>query len=161
MTSNQAASTEAADTILRLMFGRHIADVVRTAAELGLADYVNDKPLNVRTLADATGTHAPSLARLLRALASIGIVNETDDRHYTLTPLGAVLRTDTPGSMRTAVRFLSNEMNERPWQALPHAVRTGELAFPHVFGTDQFTYLSSHPESSSLFDKAMRELTRA
>lgn len=112
------------------------------------------------SLAVATTTHAPSLARLLRALASIGIVHEADDRRYTLTPLGATLRTGQSGSMRAWARLKLQEAFERPWQELTHAVRTGDNAFHHLFGSDVWTYRSNHPEFSGLFNDAMRSLTQ-
>ncbi len=160
MASNLTALPEAARIILRLMSGSHVAHLIRTAAELGLADHLDDKPRDARSLAEATGTDAPSLARILRALTAIGIVEETADRQYRLTPLGTTLRADAPGSMRASILFLSDDIVDQPWRRLTHAVRTGELAFRHVFGTDQFTYLSTHPASSGLFDTAMREMTR-
>jgi len=160
MASDQAVLSEAAGTIRRLLLGGQIAHVVHAAAELGLADHLNDKPLDVQSLAKATATHAPSLARLLRALAAIGIVHETDDHHYTLTPLGAALQTDAPGSMRARARLHHDEMIERPWHALPHAVRSGEIAFQHVFGIDLFAYMATHPESSEKFDQAQREVSQ-
>ena len=93
-------------------------------------------------------------------MAALGVVKETDNRLYSLTPLGEALRTDAPASMRAAVLFLSDEMVERPWQALSPSVRTGQVAFRQVFGIDQFSYLSQHPDSADVFDKAMREMTR-
>jgi orsellinic acid C2-O-methyltransferase len=160
MASDQAVMSETAATILRLMAGSQIAQVIRTAAELGLADHLDDQPRDAESLAEVTSTHAHSLARLLRVLATVGLVHETADRCYRLTPLGAALRTNVSGSMRASVRFLSDEMHERPWQALADAIRTGEVAFDQVFGTDQFTYLSTHPESANLFDQAMRGMTQ-
>jgi hypothetical protein len=149
-----------ASAIMRFLIGGRIAHVVHTAAELGLADHLGEKPIDAQSLAEATGTHPASLARLLRALAAIGVVYETDDRRYTLTPLGASLRTDQPGSMRARVRMAYHEMSERPWQALSHAVRTGEHAFRHVFQADFWTYLSNHPENSALFDEAQQSNTQ-
>ena len=87
MASDQVAPSEAAGAILRLMAGSHITRVIRTATELRLADHLNDQPLDAQSLADATSTHAPSLGRLLRALAAIGFVQETNNRLYRLTPL--------------------------------------------------------------------------
>ena len=92
----------------RLLAGGHIAHVIRTAAKLGLADHLeDDKPLDVQSIAKATSTHAPSLARVMRALAAIGIVHETKDHQYRLTPLGATLRTNAPGSMRAWALLLA------------------------------------------------------
>jgi hypothetical protein len=62
--------------------------------------------------------------------------------------------------MRGAVLFLSDAQVEQPWAAIAHSVRTGEVAFRSAFGTDQFSYLSTHPESAAIFDTAMRDMTR-
>jgi DNA-binding IclR family transcriptional regulator len=118
---------------MRLMNGAWIARIVHTAAEIGIVDHLDDQPRHAQWLASASGTHAPSLARLLRALAAIGIVAESDQRQYTLTPVGAMLRGDAPRSMRGWARMILSEMDERPWQALTHSIRTGEYAFYHAF----------------------------
>jgi O-methyltransferase len=160
MLSDQTPNTEAAVAMERLLAGALVAQVVQAAAELGLADHFGDKAQEAASLASATGTYAPSLARLLRALAAIGIVHEVDGRHYTLTPLGATLRTDQPGSMRALARIKLRDAVERPWHELTHTVRTGDNAFNHLFGTDVWTYRSTHPEFSSLFNAAMQSLTQ-
>lgn len=159
--SNQPARAETASTIMRLMNGAWIARIVHTAAEIGIADHLDDQPRDAQWVAAASGTHAPSLARLLRALAALGIVQETDQRKYTLTPLGAALRGDAPGSMRGWARMILSEMDERPWQALTHAVRTGDYAFRHAFGTDAWTYRAAHPDQSRLFDESMQSMTES
>jgi hypothetical protein len=161
MSSDQLEQTEAAATIMRLMNGAWIARIVHTAAEIGVVDHLDDQPRDAQWVAAASGTHAPSLARLLRALAALGIVQETDQLQYTLTPLGAALRADAPGSMRGWARMILSEMDERPWQALTHAVRTGDYAFRHAFGTDAWSYRAAHPDNSRLFDEAMRSMTES
>jgi hypothetical protein len=161
MSSDQPARTEAAATIMRFMNGAWIARIVHTAAEIAVADHLDDQPRDAQWVAAASGTHAPSLARLLRALAALGIVQETDQLQYTLTSLGAALRSDAPGSMRGWARMILSEMDERPWQALTHAVRTGDYAFHHAFGIDAWSYRAAHPDNSRLFDEAMRSMTES
>ena len=68
--------------MMGLLNGAWAARLVHAAAELGIADHLADAPRDVVFLASATGTHAPSLARLLRALTAIGVLNESDERHY-------------------------------------------------------------------------------
>ena len=53
------------------------ARAVYAAAELGIADLLANGPREVEEIARQTGTHARSLSRLMRALASCGIVEET------------------------------------------------------------------------------------
>jgi DNA-binding IclR family transcriptional regulator len=50
--------------------------MVYAAAKLGLADHLANGPKSAEALAGPTGSHAPSLYRLMRALASLGILTE-------------------------------------------------------------------------------------
>src|SRR5450755_1090242 len=146
--------------MMRLLAGAWAARLVHAASELGIADHVVDEPRDAAFLAAATSAHAPSLARLLRALTAIGVLYESDDRQYTLTPLGATLRSDAPGSMRAWALLFFSDNQGRAWEALPHAVRTGEHAFRHIFGADIWTRLAARPEAARLFDEAMQSLTQ-
>src|SRR5262244_629377 len=111
-------------------------------------------------LAAQIGAHAPSLARLLRALTAIGVLHESKERSYSLTPLGVTLQSNVPGSMRAWVLLAFSDDQGTAWEALSHAVRTGELAFRHIFGTDMWTRLAERPEAARLFDEAMQSLTQ-
>jgi len=159
MPSDESMRADASAAIMRILAGGWVAHIVHTAAEIGLADHFDQNAKDVASLASATATHPPSLARLLRALAAIGFVNETAERRYTLTPLGATLRTAQPGSMRAWARIILREETERPWQALTHAIRTGDNAFQHVFATDPWTYRSTHPDFSTLFNDSQQSVT--
>lgn len=70
------------------------------AAELGVADLLATGPRPVEELARATGTDAPTLHRVLRALASVGIFAESRPGVFRLTRLADPLRSDRPGAMR-------------------------------------------------------------
>lgn len=129
--------------MMALLNGAWAARLVHAAAEFRIADCLASGPRDVETLAVATKTHAPSLHRLLRALAAVGVVREIDDRRYALTPLGTTLRTGIPGSMWAWTLLVFSDDLGRAWEALPHAVRTGENAFQHIFGVDLWTRLAS------------------
>ena len=58
------------EQMLRMVSGYWVSQAVYVAAKLGIADLVKDGPRSAEDLAGVTGTHAPSLYRLLRALAS-------------------------------------------------------------------------------------------
>ena len=69
-------------------------------AQLGVFDCLSRN--GTRTASDVaaeTGLDPTLLYRLLRALASLGLLKEIQGRHFTLTERGAVLRTDAPGSL--------------------------------------------------------------
>jgi len=116
----------AASTIMSMLTGAWAARLVHTAAELGIADHLADGPRGVDFLAAQIGAHAESLARLLRALTAIGVVHESKERSYGLTPLGVTLRSNVPGSMRAWVLLVFSDDQGTAWEALTHAVRTGE-----------------------------------
>jgi orsellinic acid C2-O-methyltransferase len=62
--------------------------------------------------------------------------------------------------MRAWARFILGEEMARTWRALPHTVRTGDIGFRHAFGTDQRSYLATHPDFGTLFNAAMLSNTQ-
>ena len=153
-------STPSPDALLQMITGYASAQIVHVAAQLGLADLLGAGPRTIEDLAAATGAHAPSLARLVRALAALGIVAEADAGRVELTPLGVPLRSDVPGSVRDAVLFLVGDWFWRAWGGLLHSVRTGEPAFDRVFGMSNFEYWEHDPEAGAIHDAFFRSMAR-
>ncbi|HTN73795.1 MAG TPA: methyltransferase dimerization domain-containing protein, partial [Pirellulaceae bacterium] len=58
--------------------GYWVSQAVYVAAKLEVADHLVAGPLTSEELAARTNTHAPSLYRLLRALASVGVFREVE-----------------------------------------------------------------------------------
>jgi hypothetical protein len=142
-----------------LVTGRFAADIVGVAAELGLADQIEKGPKTVEEIAAALGLHAPSLYRLLRALANFGIFAEHEDGRFRQTPMSDTLRSDVPDSMRGMARMNFRPWTMRAWAVLEHTVRTGTPAFEHAHGMQMFEYLTQHPEEMEIFVDAMRSFT--
>lgn len=147
-------------SLMPLITGYMPSRVVHVSAQLGIADLLADGPKTADTLAWETSTHAASLRRLLRALASIGLVEEIEPSRFSLTATGAQLRSNVPGSMRNLALMFGGERAWRSWGELLHSVRTGESATRHVFGVGSFEYLAANPEQAVIFNEAMAELTR-
>jgi SAM-dependent methyltransferase len=101
--------------------------VLCAAVQLGLPDAFADGERSVDELAAATGTHAPSLHRLLRALASVGVTVETAPGRFVLTALGEPLRRDVSGTVRATVEFWADLMADR-WTYLADCIRSGSMA---------------------------------
>jgi|ERR1700690_1929096 Dimerisation domain len=70
--------------------------VICAAARLGVADALGDQVRGVDQLAEACQADGDALYRLLRALAAIGVTEETTPRHFRLTAFGRPLRRDGP-----------------------------------------------------------------
>src|SRR5262249_3188016 len=125
------------------------------AARLGLADLLAAGPRTVEELARATGTHAGSLQRLLRALASQGVLTEAEPQRFALTPLGAALRSDAPGAARATIMTLAGDWQWKAWDHFLYSLQTGKPGMVRAFGMGVFEYLATHPEHSANFNEAM------
>src|ERR1700736_4909060 len=129
------------------------------AAKLGIADLLGTDTKGSEELAQATRTHPRAMYRLLRALASAGVLSETADHHFALTPVGATLRTEASPSMRAWVLFSGEPFYLHAWQEIVHSIRTGKPAWDTVHGSSFFDYLRDHPDTSAIFDTAMTSLS--
>ena len=89
--------------LYQLATGHYVSQAIYVAAALGIADLLADGPRAAEELARSTGTDAPSLRRVLRLLASAGVLRETDDGMFDLTPIGSCLQSG-PGSFRAVGR---------------------------------------------------------
>ena len=141
--------------MLQMIGGFWVSHAIYIAAKLGIADLLKDQPKRSEELAAATGTHAPSLYRVLRALASVGVFAEDDQGRFALTPLGATLQTGVPGSLRAYATMTLGEEKYSAWGNMLHSVQTGEIAFDHLFGMNLWQYQAQHPQAAQLFDEAM------
>ena len=151
----------AAAAVLRMTSGIHISRAVYVAAELGIADLLADGPMSSAQLAEATQTHEPSLYRVLRLLASLGVLAGHEGRSFTLTVLGDRLRSDVPASMRSWARLVDAVGGVRAFEPIIHTVRTGEPGVDAAYGMGLFEFLAGRPADAARFDAAMAERTSA
>ena len=146
--------------MMQLITGFWTSCCIYAAAKLNIADQLTIKPKTVDQLAEATHSHAPSLYRVLRALSGAGIFNENNLHQFELTPLGATLQSDVPGSMRAmALAQLGDHYGA--WGNLVYSIKTGKTAFDNVEGMPVWKYYETHPDEGVNFMKAMTGLTAA
>ena len=67
-----------AQQLRQMVSGYQVAQAVYVAATLGLSDLLAAGPRTLADLAQETQAHAPTLARLLRALESVGLYRQDD-----------------------------------------------------------------------------------
>jgi ubiquinone/menaquinone biosynthesis C-methylase UbiE len=161
---NRTVQTESAAqqpqfAMLQLITGFWVSRAIYVAAKLGLADLVKDRPKTADELARLTGTHAPSLYRVLRALAGVGVFADDGHGRFAQTPLSETLRSDTPGSLRALAMVELGQEHFPAWGNLMHSVKTGEIAFDNLFKQNSWEYYTQNPEDASNFNKAMKGLT--
>lgn len=157
-TTTDPAATRGA--LVPLLFGFFPTQVLHVAATLRLADRVAEGPRTAASLAQETGTHAASLARVLRALACFGVLDRVGPDTYGLGPHGPGLLTDGPVSLHHLVRLFAGDEVWRSWGELGESVRTGAPAWDRVTGASSFEHLARHPEMQADFNRAMAEGTR-
>ena len=143
--------------LTELINGFQTTQAIYVAVTLGIPDLLRNGVVACDQLASVTGTHPASLYRLLRALAAIGIMHESEDRGFALTPLGGALVSDAECSRNAWAKFVAGPPMWAAWGHLLHSVRTGETGFRRAHGQDVWSFRADNPEESALFDLAMRE----
>ena len=132
-----------------------ISRILYAAAKLGLADQLAGGPKTAAELAGLMHVHAPSLHRLMRTLASLGILSEQSERRYVLTALGEALKTGAPGSAKAYILVNGSHWFQSAWDRIVEAVETGKTGLELAQRMPLFDYLARHPEDASLFSEIM------
>lgn len=133
-------------------WGSHI---VYVAAKLNLADHLAKEPMNANQLAEITETHAPSLYRLMRTLASLGIMTEDSSHRFSLTPVGEAMKTGAPGAARATILTIASPWWSSGFSELMYSVQTGKPGFEKMVGMPVFDWFAKNPEEASLFNETM------
>jgi hypothetical protein len=140
--------------LFQMATGYWVSQAIYVAAKLGIADLLKDGPQSYVALAAATGSDAPSLFRVMRALASVGIFSHVGKDRFALSRLAESLRTDTPASLRAMVITIG-EIHYQACGNLLHSVQTGSPAFQNVFGASLFDYLRQNVDDADAFNQGM------
>jgi hypothetical protein len=145
--------------LIRLINSGPMTQALCVAAELRIPDLLASGPRQVEEIAGVTNTHAPSLHRLMRALASLDVCIEREDGSFGLTATGSVLRTDAPDSLRSWTILCSKYL----WPSagdLFHCIKTGETARQRAGEPNRFKLLEADKEAATTFNRAMAEISR-
>ncbi|WP_409180328.1 methyltransferase [Amycolatopsis sp. VS8301801F10] len=148
------------DRLTSLVLGFIPAQIMRTMATLDLADRLAGGPASPEELAKLTGCHAPSLRRLLRGAAFVGLLALNDDGAYELTPDGHLLRADVPRSVKQLAVYLTGEPTWSACGSIEHTVRTGQPAVDHVFGQSGYAWLAKDPAAQAEFYESCAGVAR-
>ncbi|MFI1329827.1 methyltransferase [Streptomyces sp. NPDC020845] len=141
--------------LMQLILGHWGTQVVGTLATLGIPDSLADGPRSAEDLAKQHEVDPRALYRVLRAAATLRVLDHVEDETFALTEAGHFLRTDYPFSMRYNAMLHSSRWHWDPWSLAPEAVRKGGEAFSDHHGSPYYAYIDKHPEEGDLFDRAM------
>jgi hypothetical protein len=139
--------------VIGLVRGAWVSLAVRAACELGIPDAL-DEPREVAAVAAVTGTDADTLARLLRVLADLGLVEEAGGR-YVVSTRGELLRAGHPSGLRNVALMQTAAPNLAAWGELSSAVRRGSGVYESLHGRSLWQHLEEHPDEEAVFNAAM------
>ena len=145
--------------VFEMATGYWASQLVYVATKLGIADLLADCPKSCEEIAGATGADRDSLFRLMRALASLGVVAREDHNLFRLTAVGAPLQGGIPGSLRSMILTLGEE-HYQAWGRILHSIQSGKPAFDCVFNAPLFDHLQRSPAAAETFNHAMTDFTR-
>jgi SAM-dependent methyltransferase len=142
------------NSLTAMAMGYSRSRVICAAARLGVADALGDGERSVDQLAVLCGAQRDSLYRLLRALASFGVVAERAPEQFVLTPLGEPLRKDAQHSEWAAIVFWADLLADS-WSHLTECVRTGETAMRVMEREGIASRWSKDPNADAIFRAVM------
>lgn len=141
--------------LMQMGMGFTVSFLLRTAAQLCLADHMAAGVEDVEQLAGRTGTNPSALYRLLRALGAIGICNEGEGHRFSLTELAEPLRSNVPGSVRASILSCTGDLFVIPWHSLLYSVQSGKPSFDKEFGVPFSDHIRSEPEEAAWFSELL------
>jgi hypothetical protein len=142
------------ERLLQMSAGYYVARCLHAAANLGVADALDETPRTSTALAEAAGANPPAVDRMLRLLAAYDIF-EYRDGLIAHTPTSRLLRSDHPQTMRPLVRMFGSS---GLWDAagdLEYSVCTGLPSADKVLDGGIWGYLSRDPVAGRIFNDAM------
>ena len=146
-----------ADHVIGLIFGRWRSQILYAGTALGVFDHLTlDHDTAAPALAPRIGADPALLYRLLRGLATIGVLAENDAKAFRLNEAGALLRADHPQSLRAMALLEEGPEHYAIWKHLVAMVRDGrQNGFLREYGTMGFDHARTHPAYGAVFNQAM------
>jgi len=147
----------APDIALReLLSGYWKTAVINALASLDIADVMAEAHCEASVIAAKLNLDPVGVRRLMLAGASLGVlVHEGGDR-FDLTPMGQLLRADTPGSLKAMAMHQGGDIY-RAFGELAQTIRTGLPPDWIRSGADGFADLNDNPEAAAVFNRAMAD----
>lgn len=140
-------------------FGGIQTRLLGVVAELGVADVLAERPRSAREVAEALGTEPDATDRVLRYLASNGLLRRSRRGTYSNNRYSELLRSGTDDSLRDWVRFIGSDWMGGIVLAADRTVSTGESGARATTGREFFDHLTkADPAARETFDSAMHAL---
>lgn len=147
--------------VMDLVFGRWKSQTLYAGVDVGVFDVVRDDPKHAIEITDQANIDREKGYRLLRTLASLGLLEESGNQQFTLTPAGKLLQEDHPESLQAVVRLEEGPTHYTIWKHLSDIVReNGPDGFQREFGHSVVDHLTEDPDYAVRFNESMSSLSR-
>jgi len=144
------------EKVVDIIFGRWKSQILYAGVKLGIFDFVTSSPKNASETAKELGLDAALSYRLLRALGSIGLLKEDDQKRFSITSMGQLLRRDHPQTLSGVTLLEEGPEHYAIWKHLTAMIEDGKQdGFVREFGQKIFDYAAHHPPYAEVFNKAM------
>jgi hypothetical protein len=144
------------ENVTDIIFGRWKSQILYAGVKLGVFDIVSSEPMSESEIAKKLALDPTLLYRLLRALASIGVLKEDQGRRFSITSMGKLLRRDDPQTLRGVALLEEGPEHYAIWKHLTAMVKDGKQdGFVREFGQRIFEYAVEHPSYADVFNQAM------
>jgi SAM-dependent methyltransferase len=139
-----------------LIFARWKSRILYAGVKLGTIEALKPGPKSAAAIANELDLEPALGYRLLRAMASIGLLAERQNHIFELTPEGCCLLADHPASLRDVAVLQDGPEHSAIWKHLPEMVRDGrQNGFVREFGHSAFEHADADPEYAATFQAAM------
>lgn len=144
------------DKVLDLIFGRWRSQILYAGVRLGIFEALQEGTKDAAAIVQELKLDADLGYRLLRALGTLDLLREEDDRRFSLTEAGQYLLADHPQTLRGVTLLEEGPEHYALWKHLPAMIREGKQnAFVREFGRMAFEHAAVDSDYAEVFDEAM------
>jgi len=150
---DKAAERAMRNEMLEMISGCWSTQIAGVACRFKIPDLLAAGARTAAEIAAAIEAPADPARRLLRAMCALDLARQLDPHRFELTPRGALLRSEVPGSMSgLAQSWIGRQWTS--WALLEQGVRTGK---PTVGG---FETVAADPEAAVVINQAQADRSR-
>lgn len=147
--------------LLERSYGLIHSKALMLAAELGIADQLEQGPQTAEQLARVVDANPDALDRMLAFLVSAGLLGRARDGRYRNNAVSNRLRRNHPQSVRDWILFTGADWVWDIWNQLGHSIRTGESGTVKAHRVPFFEYVSHlNPDAGAAFTRALAFYSR-
>src|SRR5262245_34145343 len=138
--ARSAPETSTEQVLFQLLTGHWAMQAVAAACKLDIPDILAGGAKSAEEVAARAKTDAGATYRLMRGLASLGVLERRADGRFANTAVGDRVCEGAPGGLKHMFKGETDHVHWQSWEHVADAVRTGLPRPKAVFGLPAFEY---------------------